>query len=179
MHSLSTFGARTSHGQTRTHKTHHGSNLGEATTFPLIVYYVPFHEAHIQMAFCLGTPKWESWNSHNYDYRNFGGPITLRTTFWLGWSLKQSCSPCQELFKNMLHAPFPRGNWDDSQLLMVENQIANLTPSPSFGHNLCFKCSNRSCKHILDIQFLKDFQWFKERLNPLSFDLWNCSLKIQ
>ncbi len=32
------FGARTSHGQTRIHKTHHNSNLGEATTFPLIVF---------------------------------------------------------------------------------------------------------------------------------------------
>jgi hypothetical protein len=28
---------------------------GEATTLPLIVYFVPLHEAHIQMAFCLGT----------------------------------------------------------------------------------------------------------------------------
>jgi hypothetical protein len=31
--------------------------LGEATTFPLIVYFVPLHEAHIQMAFCPGAPK--------------------------------------------------------------------------------------------------------------------------
>jgi hypothetical protein len=41
MHSWSTFSARMSHGQIRTHKLHHGPNLGEATTFPLIVYYVP------------------------------------------------------------------------------------------------------------------------------------------
>jgi len=34
MHSLSTFGAKTSHMQTRIHKIHHGPNLGEATTFP-------------------------------------------------------------------------------------------------------------------------------------------------
>jgi hypothetical protein len=60
MHSWSTFGARTNHGQTRTHKTHHSLELGEATTFPLIVYFVPLHEAHIQMAFCpksLEIPK--------------------------------------------------------------------------------------------------------------------------
>jgi hypothetical protein len=31
--------------------------LGETITFPFIVYYVPFHEAHIQMTFCPGTPK--------------------------------------------------------------------------------------------------------------------------
>jgi len=45
------------HGQPRTHKTHHGLDLGEVTTFPLIVYYVPLHEAHIQMTFCPKIPK--------------------------------------------------------------------------------------------------------------------------
>jgi hypothetical protein len=49
-----------SHGVTRIHKTHHSLNLAEATTFPFIVYHVPFHKAHIQMAFCPKTPKWES-----------------------------------------------------------------------------------------------------------------------
>jgi hypothetical protein len=44
-------------GQTQTHKTHHGSNLGEATTFPLILYFVPIHEINTQMSFCPGTPK--------------------------------------------------------------------------------------------------------------------------
>ncbi len=39
--------------------------LGEATTFPLIVYYVPGHRASTQMSFCHGTPKWESRNSQN------------------------------------------------------------------------------------------------------------------
>jgi len=45
-----------------THKTHHGPDSGEGTTFPHIVYFAPLYEAHIQMAFCLGTPKWESQN---------------------------------------------------------------------------------------------------------------------
>jgi len=74
MHSWNTFGANMSHEQTWTHKIHHGPNLGEATTFPLIIYYVPLHESHIQMAFCFETPKWESRNSHSWDSRNFGGP---------------------------------------------------------------------------------------------------------
>jgi hypothetical protein len=56
VHNLSTFGAKMNHGQIWTHKTHHGPDLGEATTFPLIVYSVPLHKAHIQMTFCLGTP---------------------------------------------------------------------------------------------------------------------------
>ncbi len=52
MHNLDIFGARTSHGQIQTHKTHNGPDLGEATTFPLIVYFLPLHRGHIQMAFC-------------------------------------------------------------------------------------------------------------------------------
>jgi hypothetical protein len=73
MHSLNIFGARTSHRQTQTHKTHHNPDMGEATTFPLIVYYVPLHEGHIQMAFSPKTPKWESQNSQTWDSRKFGG----------------------------------------------------------------------------------------------------------
>jgi hypothetical protein len=72
VHNWSTFDARTNHGQTHIHKTHHSPNLGEATTLPLIVYYVPLHEAHIQMTFCHGTPKWESQNSQSWDSHNFG-----------------------------------------------------------------------------------------------------------
>jgi hypothetical protein len=62
------------HGQIRIHKTHHGPNLGEATTFPFIVYYVPLHEAHIQMAFFPGIPKRDSRNCQSWDSRNFGAP---------------------------------------------------------------------------------------------------------
>jgi hypothetical protein len=69
VHSLSTLGARTSHGQLRIHKTPHGPNLGEATTFPLIIYYVLLHEAHIQMTICPGTPKWEPQNSCTWRNR--------------------------------------------------------------------------------------------------------------
>ncbi len=56
---------------TWTHKTHHGADLGEATTFPLIVYSMPLHGGHIQMTFCLGTSKWEFRNSHNWVFCNF------------------------------------------------------------------------------------------------------------
>jgi hypothetical protein len=87
MHSWNTFGARMNHGQTQTHKTHHGPDLGEATTFPLIVYFVPLHEAHIQMAFCPGTPKFGSpeipkvetsaiLSPHNFAYKP---PIEMRS----------------------------------------------------------------------------------------------------
>ncbi len=71
MHSWSTFGARTNHGQTQTHKTHHGPDLGEATTFPLIVYSMLVHGTNTQMTFCPETPKWESRNSQSWDPHNF------------------------------------------------------------------------------------------------------------
>jgi hypothetical protein len=74
VHNLNIFGARKNHRQTQTHKTHHGPDLGEAITFLLIVYFVPLHKAHIQMAFCPGIPKWESQNSQTWGSRNFGGP---------------------------------------------------------------------------------------------------------
>jgi hypothetical protein len=74
VHSWNIFGARTSHTQTWTHKTHHGPDLGEATTFPLILFFVHDHETSTQMSFCIGTPKWESQNSRNWDSYDFGGP---------------------------------------------------------------------------------------------------------
>ncbi len=70
----STFGARTSHGQTRTHKAHHGPDLGEATTFPVIVFFVPSHGTNTQMSFCPKTPKWESRNFQNWASYDFGSP---------------------------------------------------------------------------------------------------------
>jgi hypothetical protein len=39
------------------HKTHHKLDLGEATTFPLIIFFVPDHRAYTQISICPGTPK--------------------------------------------------------------------------------------------------------------------------
>jgi hypothetical protein len=61
---------------------------------------------------------------------------------------------------------------------MVENQIANLTFDPSFGHNLCIKYPNGSCEPILDIYVLRGFQLYKEPFNPISFDPGDRLLKI-
>jgi hypothetical protein len=61
---------------------------------------------------------------------------------------------------------------------MVRSQIGTLTPNPSFSHNLCFKYSNESYEHILNIYVSRAFQWYKVFFNPMNFDPWNCSLKI-
>ncbi len=47
---------------TSDHKTHHGPDLGEATTFPHIVYSAARGGGYIQMAQIPGTPKLESRN---------------------------------------------------------------------------------------------------------------------
>jgi hypothetical protein len=73
LHSLSDFGAKTNHGQTQTHKTHHSPDLGEAAIFPLIVCFVLGHRTSTQMLFYPGTPKWEFRNSQSWDSHDFGG----------------------------------------------------------------------------------------------------------
>jgi len=107
------------------------------------------------------------------------GPIILCADLRSRWGPKQSCSPCWELSNGMLHITCTRGNWGDSWLLVVESQIANLTPSPSFGHNLCFRCPNGSCKPTSNIYVPRAFQWYKEHFNLMSFDPCNRPLKIQ
>ncbi len=75
VHSWNTSDVGTSHEQTWIHKTHHGPNLGEATTFPLIVYFVLSHGTSTQMTFCPGTPKFSQfkfsrlWGPHNFACR--------------------------------------------------------------------------------------------------------------
>jgi hypothetical protein len=79
MHNLNIYGARAIHGQHHTYKTHHSLDLGEAITFPLIVYYVPLHEAHNQITFCLETPKVgtpSTLGPHNFVYKP---SITMRS----------------------------------------------------------------------------------------------------
>ncbi len=127
---------------TRTHKTHHSPDLGEATTFPLIVYSRPLHGAHIQMTFLsrdfrVGVPKSRQWGLSQLWSR-----ITLRTNLGSKCGLQKSCSSRRELFNGMWHVVFSQVNRVDSRLFLVGSQIPILTPGPAFGHNLCFRCPN-------------------------------------
>jgi len=174
---LEHFGARTNHGQTRTHKTHHGPDLGEATTFPLIVYSVlatrPTFKCHFVSGLPSGSPEIPTTGTPTTL-----GPITLCANLRLRWALKQSCTSCRELSNDLSHATFTHGNWGDSWLLVVESQIVNLILDFSFCHNLCFKYPNGSCEPILDMYVPRDFQWYKELLNPMGFVPCNYSLRI-
>jgi len=108
----------------------------------------------------------------------FWSPITLCADLWLRWDLKQIYSPLWELSNGMWQTTCMKENQGNSRRLMVRSQIDNLTRSPSFGHNLCFKYSNGSCKLILNIYVLRAFQRYNEPFNPMGFDLWNRFLKI-
>ncbi len=63
--------------------------------------------------------------------------------------------------------------------LMVGSQIANLTRSRSFGHNLCFRYPNGSCEPILNIDVPKYSEWYKKYLNIMSLVPWSRFLKVQ
>ncbi len=91
--------------------------------------------------------------------------ITSRPKLRSGRGLNQSCSSPRELFNCVSHSTCTHWNWVDSWLWVVGSQIANLTPGPSFDHNLCFKCPNGSYKAILDIYTSRPFQRYKKHLN--------------
>jgi hypothetical protein len=161
VHRWSIFGARTSHKQTQIHKTHHHSDLGEKHHLPPYSIICasprdPHPNGILSRDSQMGVPKLPKlgllW---------LWGPITSRADLRLRWGLKQSCSPCQEVSNSISHVIFTQGNQVDSWLLMVRNQIANLTLDPSFGHNLCFRCPNGSWELILDIYVPRTFQWYK------------------
>jgi hypothetical protein len=66
----------------------------------------------------------------------FWGLITLCAGLWLRWDLKQSCSLCPKISNSMSHTTCTQGNRVNFWLLVVGSQIVNLTPGPSFGHNV-------------------------------------------
>jgi len=56
--------------------------------------------------------------------------------------------------------------------------MGNLTPGPSFGHNLYFKYPNGSWEPIFNIYVSRAFLCHKELFNPMNFNPYNCLLKI-
>ncbi len=89
------------------HKTHHGPDSRETTTFPHIVFSATLRWGYIQMALFPGTPKLES---RNYpEGVPIGVPglwqlITPECQVWSQQGLNQSCSPRQDLSNDILHS---------------------------------------------------------------------------
>jgi len=121
----------------------------------------------------VGVPKFPQ-----LGLPRFWGPINLCANLELRWGMKQNCSLHRKLFNNMLHATYTQRKLGWFLHLAIGSQIANLTSIPSNAYNLCVKCPNRSCEPILDIYVPRYFQWYKEPLNLMGFDLYNRSLKI-
>ncbi len=132
MHNWSTFCARMSQGQTQTHKTHHGPDLGEAITITVIVFSMFRHESYTQMPFC---PKTSELGVSKLGFLQLWRPIILCVDLHLKWGLKQSFSPCREPFNGMWHATCAKLNQGDSWLLMVgwrtPNSLQDSKVSPS------------------------------------------------
>jgi hypothetical protein len=105
VHSWSTFSAQTSHMYTRTHKTHHGPNLVETTTFPLIIFFVINHGGCIQMSFFLdsqvGSPEISkigtlaTLEAHNFLFKPLI-EVRCKAKLW----------PLLRVFQNTWHATY-------------------------------------------------------------------------
>ncbi len=167
---------------TSDHKTHHGPDSGEATTFPLIVLSAALRRGYIQMALFPGTPKLESRNCPKTVPGGVSGLwalITLDCKVWSRRGLNQTCSPRRDLFNDVSHSQFGGREEVDSRLLVVGSQIVSLTPGPSFAHNLGCRCPNGQCEAIFDIYVPRPFQWHQEHLNVRCFGPFCGTLNIR
>jgi len=129
-------------------------------------------QGYIQMALFPGTPKLKSRNCSETVPVGVPGLwmlITPNCRVWSQQCFNQSCSPHRDLSNAMYHSQFKGREEVDSRLLMVGSQTTNLTPGPSFAHNLGCKCPKVQCKAIFDIYASRPFQWHQEHLNARCF----------
>ncbi len=159
--------------------THHGPDSGGATTILPIVFSVPLRRTCIGMALFPATPKMESRNCPGFGLPGLWDIIASRPDFRSGRGLNQTCSPLRELSNAMSHSPSACRERVDSWLLVVESQIANLTPGPSFAHNLGCRCPNDQCEAISDIYTSRPFQWHQEHPKARCFALCCWTQKIR
>jgi hypothetical protein len=122
------------------------------------VYSAPLHGGYIQMAFLSRDSRMGVSKSPQPELLQLWSPITLRADLRSRCRLKQSCSFRRDLSNGMSHVVYSQVNQVDSRLFLVGSQIDNLTPGPSFGYNLCFRCLNEQCEPILEIYVLRAFQ---------------------
>jgi len=164
---------------TLTHKTHHGPDSREATTFPHIVFFTLLREGYIQIVLFPGTPKLEPRKCPKVGLPRLWTLTTPSSDLRLEWGLNQSCSSPQELFNIPSHSICRRWEEVDSWLLVVESQTTSLTPDPSFAHNLGCRYLNDQCEAILDIYTSRPFQWHQEHPNSRCFGLYCRTLNIR
>ncbi len=159
--------------------THHGPDSGGATTILPIVFSVPLYRTCIRMTLFPETPKVESRNCPGFGLPGLWDIIASRSNLRSGRGLNQTCSPLWELSHAALHSSSARWERVDSRLLVVGSQTANLTPGPSFAHNLSCRCPNDQCEAISDIYTSRPFQWHQEYPKARCFSPCCRTLKIR
>jgi hypothetical protein len=95
--------------------------------------------------------------------------ITLDCRVGSRRGLNRSCIPRRDLSNAVSHSRFECREGINSRLLVVGSEIANLTPGPSFAHNLGCKCPNCQCEGIFDIYVSRPFQRHHEQPNARCF----------
>jgi hypothetical protein len=127
--------------------------------------------------FVPGLPR-KSLETIRFRLLRLWAIITLCSDLRLGWRLKQTCSSPLELSNSVSHFTYTHRGRVEHRILMDGSQTNNLTPGPSFCHNLCCICPNGPCKAIFDIYTSIAFQWYKEHPNAKCFDPYNRTLKF-
>jgi hypothetical protein len=143
-----------------------------ATTILPIIYSATPRGGYIQMAQIPGTPDMESRNCPEIvpaGLPELWTAITPDCRVGSRRGLNQSCSPRRDLFNAMLHTQIGCREEVDSRRLVVGSQTINLTPGPSFAHNLGCRCPNYQCEGIFDIYVSRPFQWHQEHPNARCF----------
>jgi hypothetical protein len=103
VHNWNIFGAKTNHGHTWIHKIHRDLDLGEATTFPFIVFSVTTTGLHSNDIFPR-IPKLRIAQFPKLGLLPLWTPITSYVDLQLRWGLKQSCRFHWEFSNNISHA---------------------------------------------------------------------------
>jgi hypothetical protein len=152
-----------------THKTHHGPDSGVSHHLPPYSILCVTPQRGHPNGFLSRDSQSGVLKLSQVGVPGLWSNITPRSDLRSGRGLNQSCSPQRELFNAMLHSQSARRERVDSQLLVVGSQIANLTPDPSFAHNLGGRCPNDQCKAVFDICASRPFQRHQERLNARCF----------
>ncbi len=117
------------------------------------------------MAQIPGTPEMES----RFCPGGTPGTLNRHNSRLPRRGLNQSCNPRRDLSNAMSHSRIGHREEVDSRLLVVGSQTANLTPGPSFAHNLGCRYSNCQCEGILDIYVSRPFQRHQEHPNARCF----------
>jgi hypothetical protein len=115
--------------------------------------------------FFPGLPKWSPetvsvWTPGTLGVHNFSPNLRL------GQGLKKTCSSPWEFSNGVSHSTCTHHDQVDSQLLVVGSQIANLTPGPSFSHNLCYSVQMAHARPFRTSTF-----------QDLSYDIKNTSMR--